>query len=250
MFFKAGLARIEELPLDSPLPCIVIPHIHPGYFARTDMSPAFHKVAFLSWIASWVHMHAAVHLLQVCPGIGIGSRKALCEAIVGKADKTLREAGFYSLLLDTARLASAVKNPIRLADSALLAQVKDDGTMKSLKRKRLLEWHLTTHTTTNPVTQLPGHSSENGAHLQEFLSQPELRFSNSLERTQFIAAAERCGRARGERHSDERAKQAQELYDAGIPRFYHCQNRDIWDKIILDQPRNSWLVGCLEALEE
>ncbi len=80
------------------------------------MSPALRQVASLSGVASWVHMHVAVlHLLRTC--LSVGSRKVLCKAIVEKADETLREAGFYDLLLDAARLASAAKNPIRLSDS-------------------------------------------------------------------------------------------------------------------------------------
>ncbi|OAA61274.1 hypothetical protein SPI_05298 [Niveomyces insectorum RCEF 264] len=158
MLFEAGIARIVELPLNPLLPCIVIPHIHPGYLVRTEMSPDLWRVALLTWVASWVHMHAAVHILQT--SLGAGSRRALCEAIVERATRTLQKTGFYDLLLNAANLASVVKNPIRVVDSTPLGQDLDYNAMNldlekvttSLKRKRLLEWHLST-TQATKITQ-------------------------------------------------------------------------------------------------
>jgi hypothetical protein len=258
MLSEAGLARIVELPLDSPLPCIVIPHVHPGYFIRTDMSRALRQVASLSWVASWVHMYVAVQLLQT--PLSSGSRKVLCEAIVEKAEKVQREAGFYDLLLDAAKLASAVKKPIRLSDYTPRVPILEDPT-KSSRRRRLLEWYLTTATTMkaaqgpvndeSPLVQLTQHHSDIGKQAMKIFQgisrQPVLQFLSPLDKTLSIAVMERCGRARGDRHSEDRAKQAQELYDAGISRFYQCQSWDLWNKLILDQPQNSWLAGCLQS---
>ncbi|VUC35751.1 unnamed protein product [Clonostachys rosea] len=77
----------------------------------------------------------------------------------------------------------------------------------------------------------------------------ELRFSNPLDETRFIAVAERYGRARGERYSFDRTKQAQDLYDSGVPGIYLVGNRKLWDEIILGSAQHSWLIGCLESFE-
>jgi hypothetical protein len=144
IFGEAGVARVVELPLEQPVCFIVIPHVHPGYFVRTDMSLSYWRIAMLSWVSSWVYMDVAVHFLRTAPLHD--SRKMFCDAITNRAEETLQTAGYYSLL-NQEKQSITLMNPIRVDKPEMIGEALE-SISNTMRRKRLLDWHLKTHTTT------------------------------------------------------------------------------------------------------
>jgi hypothetical protein len=156
---EAGVARMVNVPGDSPLPIIVIPHLHPGYHVRTSMPPAQFKVYWYSWVATWVHMDTAIKILRNWPH-GTLHRETLCKQVMQIARNTLRGSGYYDAL-DQAKRALGpifhqnaaiahqldVKEICKDGDERWLKAVEDpesDPKMERLlsKRKQTLNLHL------------------------------------------------------------------------------------------------------------
>jgi hypothetical protein len=242
IFGEAGVTRVVELPLERPACFIVIPHVHPGYFVRTDMSLSYWRIAMLSWVSSWVYMDVAVHFLRAAHLYD--SRKMLCHAITNRAEEILQNAGYYSLL-NQEKQAITLMNPIR-TDKPEMIEEAPESMSYTMRRKHLLEWHLKTH----PMTATSANKPEPMTKFVDWdlSSQGDIIFSSTWDKTLFIALIERCGRAQGAKHSDKRARQAKELYDAGISSISFFEDQRQWNDVILGQEERSWLGCCLGLL--
>ena len=77
--------------------------------------------------------------------------------------------------------------------------------------------------------------------------------SNTSQRafhlSDYLATLERCRRANGPPHSNERLLQAERLFQTEIPGLYNRTDYTAWVNFILEQPENYWLAGCLESWE-
>lgn len=91
---EAGKARIifvtQERSTNS-IPVIAIPHLHPGFIARTRQPNAQHRVVWLSWVCTWVYLDAAVKTLdELRPK---PDRLLLSELVQKRAEHVLNKAG-------------------------------------------------------------------------------------------------------------------------------------------------------------
>ncbi|OIW28990.1 hypothetical protein CONLIGDRAFT_704286 [Coniochaeta ligniaria NRRL 30616] len=102
---EAGVARIVIAPAEHPT-TIVIPHLHPGFNARTSQSLAQLKVYWYSWVATWVHIDVAVRMLRF-PRTTTTDRLDLCREVIDNATAILEGTEFFSVF-------SALKNQVSL----------------------------------------------------------------------------------------------------------------------------------------
>ncbi|KAK1771334.1 hypothetical protein QBC33DRAFT_149654 [Phialemonium atrogriseum] len=102
---EAGMARIDVVPAEHPMPIVVIPHLHPGFNARMSRSLAQLKVYWYSWVAAWVHIDVAVRMLRTLLNI---NRMDLCTEIIDKAKAILEGTQFFDVF-------RAFKNEVSLA---------------------------------------------------------------------------------------------------------------------------------------
>jgi hypothetical protein len=100
------VARIVIAPAEHPTPMIVIPHLHPGFNARTSQSLARLKVYWYSWVATWVHIDVAVRMLRF-PRTTTTDRLNLCREVIDNATAILKGTEFFSVF-------SALKNQVSL----------------------------------------------------------------------------------------------------------------------------------------
>ncbi|KAF5983347.1 hypothetical protein FCOIX_3245 [Fusarium coicis] len=76
---------------------IIIPHLHPGSFARNPSISSQGRVFWYPWVATWVYMDTAIRLLSSHDTLNT-SRQGLCFELHIQAEATLKQAGYFESL--------------------------------------------------------------------------------------------------------------------------------------------------------
>ncbi|TXC04364.1 hypothetical protein FocTR4_00001708 [Fusarium oxysporum f. sp. cubense] len=93
---EVGIPRLAQIP-NSSYDAIIIPHLHPGSFARNPSMSSQDQVFWYPWVATWVYMDTAIRLLM-SHDISYTSRQALCIELHIQAEATLKNAGYFESL--------------------------------------------------------------------------------------------------------------------------------------------------------
>ncbi|KAH7493033.1 hypothetical protein FOMA001_g556 [Fusarium oxysporum f. sp. matthiolae] len=93
---EVGIPRLAQIP-NSSYDAIIIPHLHPGSFARNPSISSQDQVFWYPWVATWVYMDTAIRLLM-SHDISYTSRQALCIELHIQAEATLKNAGYFESL--------------------------------------------------------------------------------------------------------------------------------------------------------
>ncbi|KAF5535103.1 hypothetical protein FMEXI_10970 [Fusarium mexicanum] len=93
---EVGVPRLAQIP-NSIYDAIIIPHLHPGSFARNPSISSQDRVFWYPWVATWVYMDTAIRLLS-SHDTSHTSRQALCVELHTQADATLKQAGYFESL--------------------------------------------------------------------------------------------------------------------------------------------------------
>ncbi|RBA11529.1 hypothetical protein FPRO05_04701 [Fusarium proliferatum] len=93
---EVGVPRLAQIP-NSIYDTIIIPHLHPGSFARNPSISSQDRVFWYPWVATWVYMDTAIRLLS-SHDTSYTSRQALCVELHIQAEAILKQAGYFESL--------------------------------------------------------------------------------------------------------------------------------------------------------
>ncbi|KAK2699516.1 hypothetical protein QWA68_002352 [Fusarium oxysporum] len=93
---EVGIPHLAQI-LNSTYDAIIIPHLHPGSFARNLSISSLDQVFWYPWVATWVYMDTAIRLLM-SHDISYTSRQALHIELHIQVEATLKNAGYFESL--------------------------------------------------------------------------------------------------------------------------------------------------------
>lgn len=246
-----------ELPGHPEVPFIAIPHVHPGSFVRTTMSSAGFKLFWYSWVATWVHLDAAVHVLQTDPGKRL-NRHALCAEVLQIASNKLKGTGFEEALGSAQVSTKALFNRkpqyslggtnITERSQTVYMRGVDDATSSEMMNRHNELWRKAV------TSQLPHHkglsklTNKNSLGVDVEASDiPSVQSSNwSTVKHENVALLEKWGKAEGQPNSVERQRQVDKLLHEEILSAYSWLSEVFIRSYILEQPAGYWIAACLE----
>ncbi|KAF4990121.1 hypothetical protein FGRMN_8649 [Fusarium graminum] len=93
---QVGVPTTVAIP-GSECPTIIIPHLHPGSYARNPTTASHDKLFWYPWVATWVFIDTAIRLLSQDETLRHSRPKLLIELEL-EASTTLGQAGYFKSL--------------------------------------------------------------------------------------------------------------------------------------------------------